>query len=200
MVSLKENYVFDNTTLNINHQLNLSSSFQSLKTSSFSYFTTAFVSPKTSIVVSTPKNPHSQFSIWHNRLGHPFAKKNSLVLNKCNLSHLNKRSFIVCFACYMGKIHKLSFPHSTTPLDLIHLDLQGPTLIPSSNEYRYYIHFINAYSWFTWIYMLKQKSKAFQALSSRHKCNVNSVTRLNLCNLIGEENIKHLCIISSPME
>ena len=91
----------------------------------------------------------------------------SLILNKCNLSHLNKKSSIICSACYMGKIHKLPFHHSTTsymtPLELIHLYLWGPASIPLSNGYKYYIHFIDAYSRFTWIYMVKQKSEALQA-------------------------------------
>ena len=66
----------------------------------------------------------------------------------------------------MGKIHKSSFLHSTSsytkPLELIHTDLWGPTSTPSSHGHRYYIHFIDAYSRFTWIYMIKHKSEAFQ--------------------------------------
>ena len=71
-----------------------------------------------------------------------------------------------CNACCLGKIHKFLFPISETvydsPLQLIHSDLWGPAPIVSSNEYKYYIHFIDAYSRYTWVYLLKAKSKALQ--------------------------------------
>lgn len=63
--------------------------------------------------------------------------------------------------------HKLPFPDSKTiymqPLQLVHSDLWGPFLILSTNGYKYYVHFIDFYSRFTWIYMLKQKSDALTA-------------------------------------
>ena len=38
-----------------------------------------------------------------------------------------------------------------------------PSLVPSLNGYQYHIHFVDAYFQLTQIYMLKQKSKAFQS-------------------------------------
>ena len=58
----------------------------------------------------------------------------------------------------------LPFSNSTTqytpPLQLIYY-LRGPTPILSSNGYRFYISFINAFSHFTWIYLLRTKSEAY---------------------------------------
>ncbi|KAL6339591.1 hypothetical protein AAG906_034676 [Vitis piasezkii] len=115
---------------------------------------------------TVPVSSTSPFVLWHNRLGHPSSHIVSLILNKCNLLHLNKFLSLICFACCMGKIRKSLFLHSTSsytkPLELVHTNLWGPTSTPSSHGHRYYIHFIDAYSRFTWIYMLKHKSEAFQ--------------------------------------
>ena len=48
----------------------------------------------------------------------------------------------------------------SSPLELIHTDLWGPAHTISKNGNRYYITFIDAYSRFTWIYIIKQKSEA----------------------------------------
>ena len=65
---------------------------------------------KTFITTTTQPSSYSPSNPCHNRLNHPFAQIASLIVNKCNLSHLNKRSSIVCFAYYMAKIHKFPFP------------------------------------------------------------------------------------------
>uniref|UniRef100_A0A803NLP6 Integrase catalytic domain-containing protein n=1 Tax=Cannabis sativa TaxID=3483 RepID=A0A803NLP6_CANSA len=46
---------------------------------------------------------------------------------------------------------------------LVHYDLWGPSFTTSHNDYKYYIHFIDAYSRFTWLYLLKTKSDAIKA-------------------------------------
>ena len=75
--------------------------------------------------------------------------------------------FSFCLACCYGKIHKFPFSSSETvynqPLQLIQSDLWGPSPVQSSNGYHYYIHFVDAYSRFAWIYLLKHKLDAFQA-------------------------------------
>ena len=75
--------------------------------------------------------------------------------------------FSFCSTCCYGKIHKLLFYFSdivyTQTLQLIHSDLWGPSLLQSSSGYYYYIHFVDAYSRFSWIYLLRYKLDAFQA-------------------------------------
>uniref|UniRef100_A0A803NGK1 Integrase catalytic domain-containing protein n=1 Tax=Cannabis sativa TaxID=3483 RepID=A0A803NGK1_CANSA len=108
--------------------------------------------------------PNTQFSLWHSRLGHPSAKIVKLALSNCNIHLPNKVFPDICNACCLGKSHKLPFSHSTTtytaPLQLIHSDLWGPAPINSSNGYRYYISFVDAYSRYTWIYMLRTRDEA----------------------------------------
>lgn len=67
----------------------------------------------------------------------------------------------------MGKSHQLPyFPSSSTytpPLQLIFSDIWGPATVISKFGFRYFISFIDAFSWYTCIFLLKQKSQAFAA-------------------------------------
>ena len=45
---------------------------------------------KTFITTTTQPSSYSPSNPWHNRLSHPFTQIVSLIVNKCNLSHLNK--------------------------------------------------------------------------------------------------------------
>lgn len=80
---------------------------------------------------------------------------------------MNKVS-IVCKACCMGKSSKLPFSPSSTiytaPLQLIYTNIWGPSPVPLSNGCRYYIHFLDAHTKFTWSYLLHNKSQACKPL------------------------------------
>jgi hypothetical protein len=50
---------------------------------------------------------------------------------------------------------------SSYPLELIHSDVWGPT--PESvGRFKYYVSFVDEFSKFTWIYLIKHKSEVFQ--------------------------------------
>jgi hypothetical protein len=71
----------------------------------------------------------------------------------------------VCDTCQQAKSHQLPSPKtknvSKAPLELVFSDVWGPT--PSSVEKNnYYISFIDGFSKFTWIFLLKHKSEVFQ--------------------------------------
>lgn len=107
-------------------------------------------------------NSSSLFHLWHCRLGHPSSLIVNTVLKQCSITTCNKFSSQSCVSCCMGKTHRLPFPHSSTsytqPLQLIHCDVWGPAPLVSSNGFKYYIHFSDAYTKFTWLYLLKAKS------------------------------------------
>jgi hypothetical protein len=68
-------------------------------------------------------------------------------------------------ACQRAKSHQLPFPRSVSvsrdPLDLVFSDVWGPA--PSSiGRFKYYVSFIDDFSKFTWLYLLKNKSDVFQ--------------------------------------
>jgi hypothetical protein len=66
----------------------------------------------------------------------------------------------VCSACQQAKSHQLPFSDSTRvstkPLELVHSDVWGPA-IKSVNDYQYYVRFLDDYSHFTWMYLIKHK-------------------------------------------
>uniref|UniRef100_A0A803NPY8 Integrase catalytic domain-containing protein n=1 Tax=Cannabis sativa TaxID=3483 RepID=A0A803NPY8_CANSA len=105
----------------------------------------------------------TDINTWHHRLGH-FS---STILRKI-LSHVSHsgttQQLEFCHACQLGKSHKQPFSSTNSkasqPLELIHTDLWGPSHIKSKDGYFYYIHFLDDYSRYTWIYPLTQKSQA----------------------------------------
>ena len=119
---------------------------------------------------SSTCNNQSSFTsqyLWHLRLGHPNTHTLKLALQHCNILIINKEKDVsnFCITCCMGKAHRLHSPSSETtynhPLQLVFGDLWGPSPTVSSLEYKYYITFVDAFSRYTWIYLLTSKSDAF---------------------------------------
>jgi hypothetical protein len=105
-------------------------------------------------------------SRWHSRLGHPSIPIVERVIRNNNLPFVSdESSSSVCDSCLKAKSHQLPYPISTSvsqaPLDLIFSDVWGPA--PTSvGRYTYYVSFIDDYSKYTWIYLIKKKSDVFQ--------------------------------------
>ena len=109
---------------------------------------------------------NSNNKLLHMRFGYPSHKVLSEILKSCNQSMVFNKNIFFCDACQYGKSHALPFPvssyHAKSPLKLIHSDLWGPAPITSSEGFRYYIHFLDDYSRYTWIYALKNKNEAIE--------------------------------------
>jgi histone deacetylase 1/2 len=109
---------------------------------------------------------NSQY-LWHLRLGHPNGQTLKTALKLCNISVSNNEQDVsnFCAACCMGKAHRLHSTQSQTkysyPLELVFSDLWGPAPTTSSLGYHYYISFIDAYSRYTWVYLLNLKVMSF---------------------------------------
>ena len=105
-------------------------------------------------------------SKWHSRLGHPSSVIVKLILSRNKLPVVGERnSETICDSCQCAKSHQLPYPISTSvstkPLQLIFSDVWGPA--PSSiSRHTYYVSFIDDYSKFVWIYLLKKRSDVFQ--------------------------------------
>lgn len=100
-------------------------------------------------------------ALWHHRLGHPSSRVVESIVRENKLSCASSRESLVCGSCQQAKVHKLSFPVSThittAPLEYVHSDVWGAA-ITSVGGFKYYISFLDDFSRFTWIYLLKRKS------------------------------------------
>jgi hypothetical protein len=102
---------------------------------------------------------------WHARLGHPATPIVRHVLHHHDLPVVsNKNAETVCDACQQGKSHQLPFSESSrvvkTPLELVFSDVWGHAQT-SVSGHNYYVSFIDSYSRFTWLYLIKRKSDVF---------------------------------------
>ena len=110
--------------------------------------------------------------LWHFRYGH---------LNFGDLKTLQKKNMVtglpqiqtpqICEECVIGKQHRYQFPkgkswRANKVLELVHSDICGPINPTSNGGKRYFITFIDDYSWKTWVYFLQEKSEAFSTFKS----------------------------------
>jgi histone deacetylase 1/2 len=105
-------------------------------------------------------------SRWHSRLGHPsFPIVEHVVKDNSLTCVSDENSSAVCDSCLRAKSRPLPYPKSTSvshaPLELIFSNVWGPA--PTSvGRHTYYVSFIDDYSKYTWIYLIKKKSEVFQ--------------------------------------
>jgi histone deacetylase 1/2 len=101
-------------------------------------------------------------STWHHHLGHTSVQQ---VLRKNNLSYSPEINSYIYDPCQQAKSHQLPYPVSTSvstvPLEQIFSDVWGPALL-SVGKHAYYVSFIDDFSKFTWIYLLKKRSDVYQ--------------------------------------
>ena len=115
--------------------------------------------------------------LWHRRLCHcgmdlisKFARKN-LVRGFPQLGVISDK---FCDACKLGKQHKCSFHlknevSTSKPLQLLHLDLFGPTQVKSMGGMSYCFLIVDDYSCFTWVFFLAYKHNTLDVFKSFYK-------------------------------
>ncbi|GJY57415.1 retrovirus-related pol polyprotein from transposon TNT 1-94, partial [Tanacetum coccineum] len=107
-------------------------------------------------------------TLWHRRLGHANMRLIQSLASKELVRNLPKLKFDqhFCDACKMGKqahaSHKAKNVVSTTRcLELLHMDLFGPSAVRSYGGNRYTLVIVDDYSRYTWTRFLKDKTEAF---------------------------------------
>ena len=106
----------------------------------------------------------SIFNVWHARL---YRVNRRLINNMSRLNLIPKlplHEFEKCVCCSQAKITKTSHKsvtRITEPLESIHYDLCEFDDTLTRNSKRYVITFIDDYSDYTFIYLLKNKSDVF---------------------------------------
>lgn len=115
--------------------------------------------------------------LWHARLCHPSTSTTLHLLNSAHLPCTSSK-LSNCHDCYLAKSQKLpftpSFSTSSSPLELIHSHVWGPSPTSSFNNYNYYVIFVDDYSKYTWVYFLKRKSE-IPFIFSRFKAQVENL-------------------------
>lgn len=117
---------------------------------------------------------------WHRVLGHRdiYVKEipssnlvTGMALAGCSSGCIHSKT---CETCIQGKITRAPFPNesqnrSSAVLDLIHSDVCGPMQTKTASGYRYMLTFIDDFSRYTKIYLLKEKSEVFQKFKEFHQ-------------------------------
>lgn len=100
--------------------------------------------------------------LWHRRLGHRSKSVLNSVLRSNKFACAPSHESSICDVCQQAKVHQLPFRDNTHISQIIHFDVWGPA-ITSFGSFRYYVSFLDDFSRFTWIYLLKCKSDVEQA-------------------------------------
>ena len=67
--------------------------------------------------------------------------------------------------------------HANRPLDLIHFDVCGPMSSHARGGFMYFITFIDDYSRYKYLYLMRYKSKAFEKFKEFRKNNLGEVLK-----------------------
>ncbi|GJS28607.1 putative ribonuclease H-like domain-containing protein [Tanacetum coccineum] len=113
-------------------------------------------------------------NLWHRRLGHiNFKTLNKLVRGNL-VRGLPSKIFEnnhTCVACQKGKQHKASCKTKTVssisqPLQMLHMDLFGPTFVKSLMKKVYCLVVTDDYSRFSWVFFLATKDETSKILKT----------------------------------
>ncbi|KAJ9551882.1 hypothetical protein OSB04_015927 [Centaurea solstitialis] len=109
----------------------------------------------------------SESSLWHRRMCHMNFKNMNLLVKNNLVRGLPAKEFSSddhCVACLKGKQHKNSHKSKevntiSSPLQLLHMDLFGPTNVMSIGKKSNCLVIVDDYSRFTWVYFLRTKDE-----------------------------------------
>ncbi|GJY03214.1 retrovirus-related pol polyprotein from transposon TNT 1-94 [Tanacetum coccineum] len=135
--------------------------------------------PKDQICLATIDE---NFTLWHRRLGYANMRHIQSLASKELVKNLPKRKFDqhFCNACKIGKqahtSHEAKNIVSTNRcLEILHMDLFGPSVALSYGENRYTLVIVDDYSRYTWTRFLKDKTEAFDQFKIFSKKNQNQL-------------------------
>ena len=100
--------------------------------------------------------------LWHQRMGHASYKHLSIVFKHesvLGIPNLSRVSNVVCGPCQLGKQTKAKYLGTQTsatsrPLELLLLDLMGPTRTKSLGGKRYIMVVVDDFTRYTWVILL----------------------------------------------
>ena len=119
-----------------------------------------------------------------------------------HLSPLDVTSLLVCEPCLEGNMTMRPFKakgyRAKEVLDLVHTDLCGPMSTSARGGYEYFITFINDYSRYIYIYLMRHKYEAFDKFKEYKTEVENHQSKISsLYDLIIEANTSWVNLGSS---
>ena len=107
-------------------------------------------------------------------MGHASYKHLSIVSKHesvLGIPKLSRMSNVVCGSCQLGKQTKAKHPGTQTsgisrPLELLHLDLMGPTRTESLGGKRYIMVVVDDFTRYTWVILLRSKSDTLEHIET----------------------------------
>ncbi|KAM0872543.1 hypothetical protein ACQ4PT_038661 [Festuca glaucescens] len=113
---------------------------------------------------------HDEGWLWHRRLGHVNMRNLKQLLKGEHIVGLTSISFEkdrVCSACVAGKQLKKRHPiksiiTTSRPLELLHLDLFGPSHYDTLGGSKYGLVIVDDYSRYSWVFLLKSKDETYK--------------------------------------
>ena len=107
----------------------------------------------------------SETYLWHLRLGHISLDRINRLTKDGPLKELTVGSLPICESCLEGKMTKRPFSakgkRANKPLELVHTDVCGPLSVQARGGYEYFVSFIDDYSRYGCIYLMRRKSETF---------------------------------------
>ncbi|GJU08853.1 putative ribonuclease H-like domain-containing protein [Tanacetum coccineum] len=138
-------------------------------------FSLSDIQPERDVTCLLAKASLEESTKWHRRMAHVNFKnmnklaKHGLVKGLPSKLFTNEHN---CIACNKGKQHKASYKAITAvstisaPLQLLHMDLFGPTSIRSIDHKYYSLVVTDDFSRFTWVFFLGTKDETYGILKN----------------------------------
>ena len=142
--------------------------------------------------------------LWHTRLGHIHTNHLNKLISKDLVSSLPNIKFQdnrLCDACMKGKKTRTSFKSkdmisTSKPLDVLHMDLFGPSRNASLAGNYYALVIVDDFSRYTWTLFLVSKNDAYKAFKNLNKVSHNENGYcIKSIRSDHEENFKMLSLI-----
>ena len=101
----------------------------------------------------------SSFYLWHFHLGHVLPSRLRFLASIRALKNLQTCDIFYYSGCKLAKLFVLPFNRSisisSSPFDLIHSDVWGPSPVTTKGESQYYVFFfVDDHTCYYWIYFM----------------------------------------------
>nr|GEU85990.1 putative ribonuclease H-like domain-containing protein [Tanacetum cinerariifolium] len=132
------------------------------------------VVPQGGLTCLFAKATSEESNLWHKRLGHVNFKTTNKMVKGNRVRGLPSKLFEInetCVACQKGKQHRAScktktFSSISQPLQMLHMDLFGPTFVKSLMKKMHCLVITDDFSRFSWVFFLATKDETSEILKT----------------------------------